>query len=118
VEAEYIAAIMAACETIRLRKLLVGLFGQGLEPTVIHYDNQSCIKLSENPMFHDYSKHIVIKYHHIRDYVQCGKIKFQYLPTGEQTADILTKALPRSSFVYFRDKLGVVQNTFLSKREC
>jgi hypothetical protein len=57
-EAEYMAASLASCEAIWLRKLLAGLFGQELEPTVIHCDNQSCIKLSENPVFHDRSKHI------------------------------------------------------------
>jgi hypothetical protein len=51
---------MAACEAIWLRKLLVGLFGQGLEPLVIHCDHQSCIKLYENPVFHNRSKHIEI----------------------------------------------------------
>jgi hypothetical protein len=47
--------ILAICEVIWLRKLLAGLFGQELEPTVIHCDNKSCIKLSENMMFHDRS---------------------------------------------------------------
>jgi hypothetical protein len=54
------AASLASCEAIWLHKLLTGLFGQELEPTVIHCDNQSCIKLSENPVFHDRSKHIEI----------------------------------------------------------
>lgn len=45
-EAEYIVASMATCEIIWLRKLLVALFGQRIEMTVIHYDNQSCIRLS------------------------------------------------------------------------
>jgi hypothetical protein len=53
VEAEYIATIVASRETMWLRKLLVGLFDLQLEPTLIHCDNQSCVKLSENPMFHD-----------------------------------------------------------------
>jgi hypothetical protein len=65
VEAEYMAAILAACEALWLMKLLLGLFRQKLEAIVIHYDNQSCIKLSENPMFHDRSKHIDIRYHFI-----------------------------------------------------
>ena len=39
VEAEYIAMNLVAREAVWLRKLLVGLFGQMLEPTVIHYDN-------------------------------------------------------------------------------
>jgi hypothetical protein len=50
---------------------------------VIHCDNQSCIKLSENPMFHDRSKHIEIIFHFIRDNVQKGIVKLQYVPTGE-----------------------------------
>jgi hypothetical protein len=36
----------------------------------------------------------------------------------ELVADILTESLPRGKDVYFRDKLGVVSNTFLGKREC
>ena len=38
-EAEYIDACMAAREAVWLRKLLAGVFGQRLEPTVIHCDN-------------------------------------------------------------------------------
>ena len=66
-EAEYMAASQASCEAIWLRKLLVGLFGRELRLTMIYYDNQSCIKLSENAEFHDSSKHIEIRYHFIRD---------------------------------------------------
>ncbi|KAH9292825.1 hypothetical protein KI387_042000, partial [Taxus chinensis] len=116
-EAEYIAASMATCEAIWLRKLLVALFGQKVETTVIHCDNQSCIKLSENPVFHDRSKHIDIRYHFIRDCVQRGIVQLQYIPTEEQVADILTKALGKEKFIFFRDKMGVVQNNFLAKRE-
>jgi hypothetical protein len=71
-EAEYMAANQASCETLWLRKLLVGLFGVQLRPTVIYCDNQSCIKLLENPVFHDRSKHIEIRYHFIRDYRGAG----------------------------------------------
>jgi hypothetical protein len=70
VEEEYMEAIQSTCEAIWMRKILVGLFGSHLDPTVIHCDNQSCIKLSINPMFHDRSKHIDIRYHHIRYCVQ------------------------------------------------
>jgi hypothetical protein len=74
VEAEYMAASQASCEAIWLRKMLVGLFGQEMSPNVIHCDNQSCIKLSKNPVFHDWSKHIEIRYHFIRDWVQRGAV--------------------------------------------
>ena len=85
---------------------------------MIYCDNQSCIKLTENPVFHDRSKHIQIRYHFIRDCVQWGAVKLKYISTDEQVADILTKSLPCRKHVYFRDKMGVVKNTFLSKREC
>jgi hypothetical protein len=45
-------------------------------------------------------------------------VKLEFVPTDEQVADILTKALPQGKHVHFRDKLGVVRNTFLGKREC
>ena len=52
-EAEYMATSQATCEVIWMRKILVGLFGQMMDPTVIYCDNQSFIKLSENLVFHD-----------------------------------------------------------------
>ena len=70
VEVEYMVASQAACEAIWMRKILVGLFISQMDPTMIHCDNQSCIKLSINHVFHDKSKHIDIRYHHIIDCVQ------------------------------------------------
>jgi hypothetical protein len=84
---------------------------------MIHCNNQSRIKLSDNPMFHDKSKHIEIKYHYIRDKVQKGAVKLQHISTYEHIADILIKPLVKGKFVYFIDKLGVVENTSLTKRE-
>ena len=82
-EAEYMVASQSACETIWMRKILVGLFGSHLDPTMIHCDNQSCIKLLINPVFHDRSKHIDIQYHHIRDCVQWKIMLLQYIPTED-----------------------------------
>ena len=80
-EAEYVAACAACREAVWLRKMLFGLFGHKLDVTCIWCDNQSCMKLSENPMFHDRSKHIEIKYHYIRDMVQRGAVRLQYVIT-------------------------------------
>ena len=79
-----------------------------MEATMILCDNQSCIKMTENPMFHDKLKHIEIRYHYIRDMVQRGAIKLQYVGTDEQVADVLTKPLSRVKFEYFRENHGVV----------
>ena len=74
-EAEYVAACLASCEAVWLRKLLSNLFDLQLYATCIYYDNHSCVKFSKNPVFHDKSKHIEIKYHHIKDMVQRGVVK-------------------------------------------
>jgi hypothetical protein len=68
-EAEYIAVYTAVREAVWLHKLLAGLFGQMLDPTMIHCDNQSYVKLLENPVCHDSTKHVEIKYHYVRDMV-------------------------------------------------
>jgi hypothetical protein len=68
-EAKYIVASVASKEAVWLRKLLLDLFSSELEPTVIHCDNQSCKKLTENPVFHDRSKHIEMRYHYVQDMV-------------------------------------------------
>jgi hypothetical protein len=117
-EAEYIVLCVAVREAVWLRKLLADLFGHEMDSTVIHCDNQSCVKLSENPVFHDKSKHIEIKYHYIRDMVQRKAIHVQYLSTHEQVADVFTKPLAKTKFKYFRERLGLVENASLAEREC
>ena len=82
-EAEYVAACSASCEAMWLRKLLFDLFDLQLDATCIYCDNQSCVKLSKNPVFHDKSKHIEIKYHYIRYMVKRGGVKLHYVATNE-----------------------------------
>lgn len=109
-EAEYIVASMGSREAIWLWKLLVGLFGEPLNPTIIHCDNQSCIKLSVNPVFHDRSKHIEIPYHYVRDMVERNVIQLENISTSDQTTNILTKLLSRVKVEHFRNKVGMVEN--------
>ena len=73
------------------------------------------MKLSKNPVFHDKSKHIEIKYHFIKDMVQGGAMKLQYVLTDEHKVDVLTKPLSKVKFEYFREKLGVLQIEVPSK---
>ena len=101
-----------------MRNILVGLFGSHMDPTMIHFDNHSCIKLSINLVFHDRSKHIDIWYHHLRDCVQRRIILLQYIPTEDQDADILTKVPTKRKFEYHRDRIEVKDNPFLVEREC
>jgi hypothetical protein len=105
-------------EAVWLHKLLVDLFRHVLDSIVIHCDNESCVKLSKNPVFHEKSKHIEIKYHYIREMVQRKEVLVKYLPTDEHVVDVLIKPLTRMKFEYFRDRLGVTENASFTEREC
>ena len=94
-----------------------GIFDLELDTTVILCDNQSCIKITENPVFHDKSKHIEIRYFYIRGMVQKGAIKLQHVSIDEQFFDVMTKPLSLIKFEYFRDKLGVVRKDLPQKEE-
>ena len=74
---------MGARKAVWLQKLLVGLFKKPLKLTIIHCNNQSCIKFLENLVFHNLSKHIEIPYHYVRDMVDQEVIKFDYISTNE-----------------------------------
>jgi len=80
--------------------------------TNVYCDNQSCIKLFENPMFNGRSKHIDIQCHFIKDCMHQGAVQLQYISTDEQVIDILMKALGRAKFIYFRDHMSMIENMF------
>jgi hypothetical protein len=88
--------------------LLTCLFDLEMEAITILHEKQSCIKMIDNPVFHDKSKHIEIRYHYIRDMVQRESINLQYVNTDEQVSDVLTKPLSHVKFEHFRDKLRIV----------
>ena len=100
-EAKYIATCSAYSEVVWLRKMLSGLFDVEIYATDILCDNHSCINIIKNPIFHDKSKHVEIKYHFIRDMVQKGAVKLKYVPIEEQVADVLTNPMARVKFEYF-----------------
>ena len=83
---------------------------------MIHCDNQSCVKM--NPVQHIRTKHVEMKYHYVREMVQRRAVELRYVPTDELIVDVLTKPLGRGKFMYFRDKLRVVENVSLTDREC
>ena len=74
-------------------------------PIMIWEDNQATIKLCHNPSAAKRTKHIDIKHHFIREFCEQGLIDVRYIPTGSQTADILTKSLGPQLFKLFRDKI-------------
>jgi hypothetical protein len=106
-EAEYVAAATAACQAVWLRRLLKELTGKESQPPALLVDNQPAIALAKNPVLHDRSKHIDVKFHFLRDCVDGGQITIEFVDTGRQLADILTKSLGRLRFVELRKMIGM-----------
>ena len=71
-------------------------------------DNQSAIALAKNPVLHDRSKYIDVKYHFLRNCVDEGKIFIKFVDTGLQLVDILTKSLGRLRFTEPKKTIGMV----------
>lgn len=84
------------------RSLARSLLGDllGCDPLVakLFVDNESAIQLCKNPVFHDRSKHIEVRYHFIRGCVEDGFVSVYFIGTSEQLADIFTKSLGRLRF--------------------
>jgi hypothetical protein len=104
-EAEYITLTQAAKKAIWLRRILADLGHPQASATTIYEDNQSTIKMTEQPGEHRRTKHIDIRHHFIREKVESNEIRVEYCPTAQQVADIMTKALPKDKYIAARDRL-------------
>jgi hypothetical protein len=106
-EAEYIAATHAGKEICWLRTFMRELGNPSDRPTTLHVDNQSTIAICKDNKFHARTKHIDIRYHFICEAVESGQIHVQYIPTGDNIADIFTKPLARFKLKKFVYLLGL-----------
>jgi hypothetical protein len=106
-EAEYYASSQAAMEVAWQRSFLQEVGMKQEEPITVGSDSQSALNLIGNPVYHEKSKHIGIRYHYVREQVSQKEVEFVYVPTEFQVADSLTKAVPRQKLEYCRKKMGV-----------
>lgn len=94
-EAEYVALSEAAHEACWLRNLFYELGYPQEFPATIRGDNDGLISMAKNQQFHNRSKHIAIRWHWVQDLVEQKLITIESCRDLQQTADVLTKALPR-----------------------
>lgn len=107
-EAEFAALAESMNEAEWIRGLLIELGFTFDRPIIIHEDSQSCKKAAEAPREHKRMKHIAVKYDFVRDTIKKKLVQLSYIPTGEQTADIMTKGLARIQFMHLRSNLNLV----------
>jgi hypothetical protein len=94
-EAEYIATGQCCAQLLWMRQTLRD-FGYNLSKVPLLCDNESAIRIAENPVEHSRTKHIDIRHHFLRDH--------------QQKADIFTKPLHEKTFCRLRSELNVLDS--------
>jgi len=72
---------------------------------IIHVDNKAAIYNCQNQSINKRSKHIDIKYHHIRSLIKDNKIKLKYIKFNDNIADGFTKYLNNTLMDNFRNSI-------------
>ena len=118
-EAEYMAGTEATKETIWLKSLMDVLFKDpGIPwPITLYGDNQGCLSLAKNPVFHSRTKHIKLRYRFITQAVQEGTIRVKHVPTKDELADGFTKPLSKEQHWNHMGRLGLKLGRMSGERE-
>uniref|UniRef100_A0A803LY61 Retroviral polymerase SH3-like domain-containing protein n=1 Tax=Chenopodium quinoa TaxID=63459 RepID=A0A803LY61_CHEQI len=105
-------------EVLWLRKLLIKLGYRPKKSCKLYCDNMAAIRISENPVQHDRTKHVEIDRHFIKDHLESKVISLPFVRSEDQLADILTKAVTTQAFEGALCKLGVGDPTTQLEGEC
>ncbi|KAK1666589.1 hypothetical protein QYE76_054748 [Lolium multiflorum] len=118
-ESEYIAASEASSEAVWMKRFIVelGVVPSALDPLVIYCDNMGAIANAQEPRSHKKLKHIKLRFHSIREYIEDGEVKICKVHTDLNVADPLTKALPRAKHDQHQNAMGVSNNKSASDLE-
>ena len=96
----------AGKEAVWLSGLVDGL-GFKQDSMVLHCDSQSAIHLVKNQVYCARTKHIVVRYHKIREWVSSCDISLSKILTSENASNMLTKSVPTDKFKHCLDLIGV-----------
>ncbi|GKF47480.1 hypothetical protein Tco_0137282 [Tanacetum coccineum] len=105
-EAEYVSLSACCAQVIWMRTKLTD-YGCHFNKIPIYCDSKSAIAISCNLVQHSRTKHIVVRYHFIKEHVEKGTIELYFVKTDYQLADLFTKALPVDRFNYLVCRLGM-----------
>ncbi|XP_043697037.1 secreted RxLR effector protein 161-like [Telopea speciosissima] len=98
-EAEYKAMAHTATKLMWVRSFLIELGYYSDQPMEMYSDNQAAIYIANNPVFHEWTKHIEVDCHFVRVAVQKKLIVTPFVRSQFQLGDMFTKALFRPQFL-------------------
>ena len=96
------------CELLWLRRLLTKIGFAPNSEMNLFCDNKVAIDISHNPDQHDWSKHVEVDRHFIKQHLDAKIIRFTFVKSKDQLADILTKEICSKIFYNSIDKLGLI----------
>jgi hypothetical protein len=114
-EAEYIAAGACCAQILYMKQTLLD-YGVVLERVPLLCDNESAVKLANNPVQHSRTKHKDIRPHFLRYHVAKGDISLEGVRMEDQLVDIFTKPLDEALFCKLRNELNVLDLSNFIKR--
>nr|GEU65409.1 ribonuclease H-like domain-containing protein [Tanacetum cinerariifolium] len=106
VEAEYVSLSMCCAQVLWMRTQLTD-YGFRFDKIPMYCDSKAAIAISCNPVQHDRTKHIDVRYYFIKEKVENGIVELFFVGTEYQLADLFTKALPEERFKYLVRRLGM-----------
>nr|GFB03706.1 retrovirus-related Pol polyprotein from transposon TNT 1-94 [Tanacetum cinerariifolium] len=106
-EAKYVSLSACCAEVLWMQTQLTN-YGFHFDKIPIYCDSKSAIAISCNPVQHSRTKHIVVRYHFIKEHVEKGTTELYFVKTDYQLADIFTKALLTDRFNYLVCRLGFI----------
>ena len=108
-EAEYIVAAEAAKEAVWIRNFIseLGVVPSVANPIELYCDNNGAIVQAKEPRSHQKSKHVLRKFHLLREIVGRKDIKVCEISTDENIANPLTKPLSQQKHEKHVTEMGV-----------
>ncbi|GJU02524.1 retrovirus-related pol polyprotein from transposon TNT 1-94 [Tanacetum coccineum] len=105
-EAEYVSLSACCAQVLWLRTQLTD-YGFHFDQIHMYYDSKAAIAISCNPVQHSRTKHIDVRYHFIKEYVEKGIVELFFVGNEYQLADLFTKALSEDRFKNLVRRLGM-----------
>ena len=97
-EAEYVAMSEVCMEVIFIKNILVFLEIKLDYPIIIQCDNVGAIYLANNEKTSGQTKHIDVRYHYVREFIEDGIVKIIFVRLKDNQANPFTKNVPEATY--------------------